>query len=121
MIPGHKVGQSGPLGLKGYTEGHLMKVAWMVAIVAAGLLPAGVAGAAAVCKVDSDCVLVAEDCCGCTAGGKQKAISKKDRTSYERDRQARCAEVMCAAVMSQDPSCAATSAACKEGKCSLKR
>jgi hypothetical protein len=102
-----------------------MRIAWKVAIVTAGLvlaLASGAAakkGAAAACKVDSDCFLVPDDCCGCTGGGKQKALSKKDRAGSERARQARCADTLCAEVMSQDPSCTATAAICKEGKCTL--
>ena len=90
--------------------------------MAGGLLLAavpGVATAANACQVDSDCVLVPDDCCGCTGGGKQRALPKKGKAGFERARQARCADTMCPAVMSQDPSCAATSAVCKEGKCTL--
>jgi hypothetical protein len=102
-----------------------MRIAWKVVLATAGLvlaLASGAAakkGAAAACQVDSDCVLVPDDCCGCTGGGKQKAIPKKDRASSERARQARCTDTLCAEVMSQDPSCTATSAVCKEGKCTL--
>jgi hypothetical protein len=102
-----------------------MRIAWKVVLVTAGLvlaLASGAAakkGAAAACQVDSDCVLVPDDCCGCTGGGKQKAIYKKDRASSERARQGRCAGTLCVEVMSQDPSCAATSAVCREGQCTL--
>lgn len=101
-----------------------MRIAWKAVIVAAGLVSpvapgAAAKGAAVACQVDSDCVLVPDDCCGCTGGGKQRALPKKDKAGYERARQARCAGTLCAAVMSQDPTCAATSAVCKEGKCTL--
>jgi len=101
-----------------------MRIGWKVATVIAGLVLASASGAAAkgaaaVCQVDSDCVLVPDDCCGCTGGGKQKAVSKKDRAGSEKARRTRCAGTLCAEVMSQDPSCAATSAICKEGKCTL--
>ena len=99
-----------------------MRLAFRAAVVLAGLMLAVAPGAAAgpaACHVDSDCVLVPDDCCGCPGGGKQKAIPKKDKASYQRARQARCADTLCAAVISQDPSCAATSAVCKEGKCTL--
>ncbi|MGB8294887.1 MAG: hypothetical protein WCG85_05620 [Polyangia bacterium] len=101
-----------------------MRIAWKAVLAAAGLVLALASSAAAkkgaaVCQADSDCVLVPDDCCGCSGGGKQKAIPKKDRASSERARQARCAGTLCAEVMSQDPSCAATSAVCKEGKCTL--
>ena len=72
------------------------------------------------CKADSDCALVAADCCGCKGGGKQKAIPAREKASYERKRQARCADTLCTTVMSRDSSCAETAAAvCKEGQCSL--
>jgi hypothetical protein len=100
-----------------------MKLAWKAVIVAASLMPAAAPGpaakGAAACHAASDCVLVSDDCCGCTAGGKQKAIPKKERAGSERAREARCAGTMCVAVMSHDPSCAANSAVCKEGKCTL--
>jgi len=50
------------------------------------------------CKVDSDCALVPADCCGCSNGGKQKAIPAREKAKYERERQARCADTLCAAV-----------------------
>jgi hypothetical protein len=77
------------------------------------------AAAAVSCRKDSDCVLVADDCCPCTAGGKQRAIPAKDRAAYERTRSEKCAETMCTAAMSTDPSCSATKAVCKAGTCSL--
>jgi hypothetical protein len=114
------VGSGAPPSSNGYTVRQLMRIAWKAAIVVAALAPAPrAAAAAAACQADSDCVLVSDDCCGCTGGGKQRALRKKDRAGYERARQARCAGTLCAAVMSQDPSCAATSAVCKEDKCTL--
>lgn len=70
------------------------------------------------CKADKDCVTVPDGCCGCEAGGKQRAIPVRARKADEKDRAAKCKETMCAAVMSQDPSCTAT-AVCKEGTCAL--
>ena len=111
-----------PPGPGGYTKRYLMRLAWKATILAGGLFLAavpGVAAAASACQVDSDCVLGPDDCCGCTGGGKQRALPRKDKAGFERARQARCADTLCPAVMSQDPSCAATSAVCKEGKCTL--
>ena len=79
------------------------------------------------CKADSDCALVAADCCGCKGGGKQKERrhipvdeAAREKASYERKRQACCADTLCTTVMSRDSSCAETAAAvCKEGQCSL--
>lgn len=57
------------------------------------------------CKVDRDCVLVVDDCCPCNQGGKQRAIPKKDKATYEKDRKKRCAGTVCTEMMSDDPSC----------------
>jgi hypothetical protein len=93
------------------------------AVVALVLSSSGLVGAEnkgkPACKVDSDCALVPTDCCDCNNGGKQKAILARDRASYERSRQGRCTDTLCPAVVSQDPSCAAMAAVCKEGRCSL--
>ena len=51
-------------------------------------------------------MLVQDDCCSCNQGGKQHAIPKKDKASYEKERKKRCAgTTMCTEVMSDDPSC----------------
>jgi hypothetical protein len=70
------------------------------------------------CKVDADCVAVADDCCSCNEGGKQRAILKKDQAAYEKDRKKRCAETACIEVMSQDPSCS-QKPFCGAGICEL--
>src|SRR5664279_1020042 len=57
------------------------------------------------CKTDEDCVVVPDDCCGCEQGGKQRAIARKQRDAYEKDRKKRCANTECIEMMSQDPSC----------------
>ena len=113
-----------PAWPEGLYSSVLMKFACRAAIVLASQVfayapSAAAKDVAAACRVDADCVVVPDDCCGCTGGGKQRALSKKDQASYQRARQVHCADTMCAAVMSQDPSCAARSAVCKEGKCTL--
>src|SRR5262245_59432955 len=65
------------------------------------------------CRKDADCVLVPDDCCPCSAGGKQRAIPLAKRDAYEKERRERCAETMCTSMMSTDPSCSATKAICK--------
>jgi len=70
------------------------------------------------CKTDKDCVLVAEDCCPCSQGGKQRAIPKKERDSYEKDRKKRCADTACTEQMSTDPSCS-QKPFCGAGICEL--
>ena len=58
------------------------------------------------CKKDSDCVVVADECCSCSEGGKQHAVHKNEREAYEKDRKKRCAGTVCTAMMSEDSSCA---------------
>jgi hypothetical protein len=73
---------------------------------------------AAECQADTDCVLVADGCCGCNEGGKQRAIPKRARTNYEKKRQAICKKTMCPQLMSEDQSCV-DRAVCKEKTCAL--
>jgi hypothetical protein len=70
------------------------------------------------CKTDADCVAVPEDCCPCSEGGKQRALPKKERAAYDKDRKKRCAGTMCTEVMSQDPSCSQR-VFCGAGICEL--
>ena len=70
------------------------------------------------CKKDADCVLVPDDCCSCNQGGKQRAIPKKEKATYEKDRKKRCAETECMEMMSQDPTCS-QHAFCGAGICEL--
>ncbi len=74
---------------------------------------------AADCKVDRDCILVQDDCCPCSQGGKQRAIPKKNKAAYEKDRKKRCtADTVCTEMMSQDPSCSQVPF-CGAGICEL--
>jgi hypothetical protein len=70
------------------------------------------------CKTDADCVLVADDCCSCQQGGKARAIPKKQKDAYEKDRKKRCADTACTEMMSTDPSCTAKPF-CGAGICEL--
>jgi hypothetical protein len=70
------------------------------------------------CKKDSDCVLVPDDCCSCSQGGTQRAIPKKDKDTYEKDRKKRCAATACTEAMSNDPSCSQVPI-CGAGICEL--
>ena len=70
------------------------------------------------CKKDADCVAVVDDCCPCSQGGKQRAIPKKDKATYEKDRKKRCEGTACVDVMSQDATCAQR-AFCAAGICEL--
>lgn len=70
------------------------------------------------CKTDKDCVAVPDDCCACEQGGKQRAIPKKQKDGYEKERKKRCAKTECIEMMSQDPSCS-QHAFCGAGICEL--
>jgi hypothetical protein len=76
------------------------------------------AASAADCKTDADCVVVTDDCCPCSEGGKQRAIPKKERAAYEKDRRKRCQGTMCTEAFSQDASCSQR-AMCGAGICEL--
>jgi hypothetical protein len=77
------------------------------------------AAAAADCKTDKDCVVVVVDCCPCSEGGKQRAIPRKEKPAYEKDRKKRCEGTMCTEAVSQDPSCSQR-AFCGAGICELR-
>lgn len=66
------------------------------------------------CTTAADCALV-EECCGCNAAGKKIAIRKDAVASFESSRAERCGDVMCAQMISTDPSCDAA-AICGSGK-----
>ena len=70
------------------------------------------------CKTDKDCVAVPDDCCPCSEGGKQHAIPKKDKDTYEKDRKKRCADAACTESISNDPSCS-QKPFCAAGICEL--
>jgi hypothetical protein len=70
------------------------------------------------CKTDKDCVAVADDCCPCSEGGKARAIPKKQKDTYEKDRKKRCADTACTEMMSTDPSCSQVPF-CGAGICEL--
>src|SRR5262245_47980806 len=55
------------------------------------------------CKKDEDCVMVSDDCCSCNQGGKARAIPKKQKDAYEKERKKRCKGTECIEMMSQDP------------------
>ena len=60
------------------------------------------------CRQDSDCIKVSADACGCTQGGKARAILKTKQSAYSTVLSAKQADVACAQVISNDPSCSAT-------------
>ena len=70
------------------------------------------------CKKDADCVVVVDDCCPCSEGGKQHAIPKKENDAYEKDRKKRCHDTACTEAVSNDPTCSQVPI-CAAGICEL--
>lgn len=71
------------------------------------------------CNLDSDCVSVKADCCGCTAGGKATAVNKNYENNWKNKLQSDCKEIACPYAMSNDASCF-ESPKCVSNKCVLK-
>ncbi|HEX7837994.1 MAG TPA: hypothetical protein VF469_11055 [Kofleriaceae bacterium] len=70
------------------------------------------------CTTADDCELV-DACCGCNAGGKRIAIRKDAVAGFEASRAQRCADVMCAQVISTDPSCDAEAICGSGNRCQV--
>jgi hypothetical protein len=70
------------------------------------------------CTTSEDCELV-QACCGCNAGGKQIAIRKDAVAGFEAARPQRCADNMCAQVISTDASCNAEAVCGQNGRCEV--
>ncbi len=70
------------------------------------------------CKSKDDCVLIKADCCGCTRGGKQRAVNKNAAKGMFDSMAQACKDTMCMQMISTDPSCA-QSLACVDGECKL--
>jgi hypothetical protein len=68
--------------------------------------PAPITQPADHCTTADDCALV-DACCGCNAGGRRIAIRKDNVAGFTAARDQRCAGVVCAQVISQEPSCEA--------------
>jgi hypothetical protein len=68
------------------------------------------------CANNADCTVVKEDCCGCSQGGKQKAIAKSLVKGFISELDAKCGDMMCIQMISNDPSCK-KSAVCRDGQC----
>ncbi|MBI1946429.1 MAG: hypothetical protein HYS27_12075 [Deltaproteobacteria bacterium] len=69
------------------------------------------------CAVDADCALTTVDCCGCTSLGKQTGVRKDRLQALTERRVPICGTIACAQGMSDDPSCQATRATCRDGRC----
>ena len=79
---------------------------------------AGALAPSSACKADADCVAVADDCCGCTAGGRQTVVARAKLDDFEAARAKRCAEASCIMMMSSHPSCR-LKPVCVSGGCRL--
>jgi hypothetical protein len=71
------------------------------------------------CTIDTDCTVVKDDCCGCNAGGKQRAIAVSGSEAWLDKLASSCQDIFCAAVISRDPSCG-KKAICAKGQCELR-
>lgn len=108
----------------------LVCLAWLGAIVVLGALgaagcgskpsapdkPAPITEPADNCTTSDDCDLV-DACCGCNAGGKKIAIRKDAVAGFLASRGERCGDVMCAQVISTEPSCDAEAICGSRNRC----
>ncbi|HEY0476013.1 MAG TPA: hypothetical protein VGD37_00730 [Kofleriaceae bacterium] len=78
--------------------------------------PAPITEPADSCTTADDCDLV-DACCGCNAGGKRIAIRKDAVAGFQASREQRCTEVMCAQMISTDPSCDAEAICGSRNRC----
>lgn len=69
------------------------------------------------CSSDAECTLTTVDCCGCDALGKQTGVRKDRLAALTERRRPICSVVSCAQAISDDPSCTATKAVCRDGMC----
>ena len=119
--------------MRTFASGSRRFAIWIAALASLAVLLGGLGGSwqalakktkraapasSADCKTDTDCVLVADDCCPCSEGGKQRAIPKKQKDTYEKDRKKRCAGTACTEMMSDDPTCS-QKPFCGAGICEL--
>jgi hypothetical protein len=101
-----------------------MRAAVIVAWLAIGCGPASPASTSPAppgepgdsCTTADDCELV-DACCGCSAGGRKIAIRKDAVAGFESTRAQRCGEVMCAQMISKDPSCDAEAICGSRNRC----
>ncbi len=71
------------------------------------------------CKLDADCVIVPDGCCGCANGGKQRGAAKKDEAALRAAQRTACKDVMCTMMVSTNPSCGKR-ATCLAGVCAMR-
>lgn len=69
------------------------------------------------CASDAECTLTPFHCCPCEHSGKLVAVNRTAVPQIVQRRSAVCPDYVCAQVVSDDASCAATRAVCREGMC----
>ena len=69
------------------------------------------------CTSDRECTLTTVECCGCQSLGANTGVRKDRLASLAERRTPTCAATNCAMAMSQDPTCSATRAVCRDGLC----
>jgi len=72
------------------------------------------------CRIDSDCIRIQADCCGCGAGSTADTINKEYLADWQDTINVKCQGIMCPAVMSNHWSCTAE-IKCVLNKCRLVR
>ena len=82
----------------------------------AGDTPAPVTEPDTRCTTADDCDLI-DACCGCNAGGRKLAIRKDAVAGFTASRDQRCGTVMCAQMISADPSCDAEAICGSRNRC----
>ncbi len=69
------------------------------------------------CTDDASCTLIEVNCCGCSESGKLTAIHVMHVDEVKKNREKSCANIVCAQMISKDPSCSAKRAVCRDSIC----
>lgn len=69
-----------------------------------------------ICDSDDECILVQDGCCSCSWGGKNTAVNKAHLEWWNSKIASECKDVMCPAVISNDPTCF-SEPKCINGEC----
>ena len=71
------------------------------------------------CRRESACSIISESCCDCRWGGRNIAVTVKNKRAIQSSRLEECKETVCPAVISNDKSCKVNKAVCKNSICEL--
>jgi hypothetical protein len=97
---------------------HVVSQATLDAEKAAAAVPdAHVLADDRTCAVDADCTLTTADCCGCNALGSQVGVRKDHVAALAARRAPVCGGVACPTTMSDDATCSANGAVCRDKVC----